>query len=193
MKERSRSVYDLSLLLVIISAVAFAAITVHSQNQTATQTPAPGPTAAQSPRATPSPSPTPTPINWSTDPMLKRFVFRSIGPASMGGRIDDITAVEQNPYIIYVAFATNGVWKSTNNGTTFQPIFDTYGTLSVGDIAIAPAVARRNARALGRTFESELRILALHGLLHLMGYDHETDNGAMDRLESRLRRQLRLA
>lgn len=63
----------------------------------------------------------------------------------------------------------------------------------LGDIAIAPAVARRNARALGRTFESELRILALHGLLHLMGYDHETDNGAMDRLESRLRRQLRLA
>ena len=36
----------------------------------------------------------------------------------MGGRIDDIAAVEQNPYIIYVAFATNGLWKSTNNGTT---------------------------------------------------------------------------
>jgi probable rRNA maturation factor len=63
----------------------------------------------------------------------------------------------------------------------------------LGDIAIAPAVARRNARALGRSFDSELRILALHGLLHLMGYDHETDNGAMDRIESRLRRQLRLA
>jgi|SRR5215472_3213748 len=63
----------------------------------------------------------------------------------------------------------------------------------LGDIAIAPAFARRSARALGRSLESELRILALHGLLHLMGYDHETDNGAMDRLESRLRRQLRLA
>lgn len=63
----------------------------------------------------------------------------------------------------------------------------------LGDIAIAPAVARRNARALGRSFDSELRILALHGLLHLLGYDHETDNGAMDRLESRLRRKLRLA
>jgi photosystem II stability/assembly factor-like uncharacterized protein len=139
MKDRSRSVYDLGLLLVIVTAVAFASISVHSQNQTPTQTPAPGPAAAQSPRATPSPSPTPTPINWSTDPMLKRFVFRSIGPASMGGRIDDITAVEQNPYIIYVAFATNGVWKSTNNGTTFQPIFDTYGTHSVGDVAVAPS------------------------------------------------------
>src|SRR5690348_205741 len=137
MKERSRSVYDLGLLCAIITAVAFAGITVHSQNQTATQTPAPGPVAAQSPRTTPSP--TPTPINWSTDPMLKRFVFRSIGPASMGGRIDDITAVDLIPDIIYVAFATNGVWKSTNNGTTFTPIFETYGTHSIGDVAIAPS------------------------------------------------------
>ena len=57
----------------------------------------------------------------------------------MGGRIDDIAVAEQNPYIIYVAFATNGVWKSTNNGTTFQPIFDTYTTHSIGDVAIAPS------------------------------------------------------
>ncbi|HKS08682.1 MAG TPA: hypothetical protein VJS13_03985 [Pyrinomonadaceae bacterium] len=139
MKDRSRSVYDFGLLVVIVLAVALATVTVYSQNQTPTQTPAPGPAAAQAPRATPSPSPTPTPINWSTDPMLKRFVFRSIGPASMGGRIDDIAVVEQNPYIIYVAFATNGLWKSTNNGTTFTPVFDTYGTHSIGDVAIAPS------------------------------------------------------
>ena len=140
MKDRSRSVYDLGLLIVIVIAVTFATITVYSQNQTP-QTPASGAAPAQSPRATQSqpPSPTPTPINWSTDPMLKRFVLRSIGPASMGGRIDDIAVPEQNPYIIYVAFATNGVWKSTNNGTTFQPIFDTYSTHSIGDIAIAPS------------------------------------------------------
>ncbi|HKG97082.1 MAG TPA: hypothetical protein VKA97_04685, partial [Pyrinomonadaceae bacterium] len=135
MKDRLRSVYDLALLIVIVSAVAFASITVYSQNQTPSQTPA----AAATQRPSPSPSPTPTPINWSTDPTLKRFVWRSIGPASMGGRIDDIAAVEQNPFIIYVAFATNGVWKSTNNGTTFQPIFDTYGTHSAGDVAIAPS------------------------------------------------------
>src|ERR1041385_2276163 len=134
MKDRSRSVYDLGLLLVILFAVACATITVYSQNQTPAQTPA-----AAQPRATPTPSPTPTPVNWSSDPMLKPFVFRSIGPASMGGRIDDIAAVEQNPYIIYVGFATNGVWKSTNNGTTWQPIFDTYGTGSIGDVAIAPS------------------------------------------------------
>ena len=139
MKDRSRSVYDCGILVVIVLAVALATVTVYSQNQTPTQTPAPGPTAAQSPRAAPSPSPTPTPINWSTDPLLKRFVFRSIGPASMGGRIDDLAVSEQNPYIIYVAFATNGVWKSTNNGTTFQPVFENYGTHSIGDIAVAPS------------------------------------------------------
>ena len=127
MKDRLRSVYDLGLLLVILAAVTFASVTVYSQNQTPTTTSTPA-TPAQSPAATASPSPTPTPINWSTDPMLKRFVWRAIGPASMGGRIDDIAAVETNPYVIYVGFATSGVWKSTNNGTTFQPIFDTYST-----------------------------------------------------------------
>src|SRR5215207_6328357 len=144
MKDRSRSVYDPGLLIVIVSILAFATVTVSSQNQTP-QTSAPAPAraaaATQSPRPSPSPtpSPTPTPVNWSTDPTLKRFVWRSIGPASMGGRIDDIAVAEQNPYIIYVAFATNGVWKSTNNGTTFQPVFDTYTTHSIGDIAIAPS------------------------------------------------------
>ncbi len=75
-------------------------------------------------------------INESTDPVLKKFRWRSIGPASMGGRIDDIAVVESNPYVIYVGFATGGVWKSINNGTTWSPIFDTYPTSSIGDIAI---------------------------------------------------------
>ena len=60
----------------------------------------------------------------------------------------------------------------------------------LGDIAIAPAVARQNARLYGRALEDEMRILILHGLLHLMGYDHETDTGQMDRREKRLRRIL---
>ncbi len=114
MRDRSRSLQDIGLLIVIVFAVTFATVTVYSQNPAPSQTPAPNPAAAQTPQATPSPSPspspTPTPVNWSTDPMLKRFVFRSIGPASMGGRIDDFAVPEQNPHIIYVAFATNGVW-----------------------------------------------------------------------------------
>lgn len=63
----------------------------------------------------------------------------------------------------------------------------------LGDIAIAPAVARRNARQAGHSLEQEIQILTLHGLLHLMGYDHETDNGAMERLEKRLRQRLRIS
>ena len=64
---------------------------------------------------------------------------------------------------------------------------------SLGDIAIAPAVARRNAKSFGRTLPEELRILVLHGVLHLLGYDHETDRGEMDRIEQRMRRRLGLA
>jgi probable rRNA maturation factor len=65
--------------------------------------------------------------------------------------------------------------------------------LYLGDIAIAPAVARANAHRWGRKFEDELQILILHGMLHLMGYDHESDTGQMDRRERRLRRTLALA
>jgi probable rRNA maturation factor len=64
--------------------------------------------------------------------------------------------------------------------------------LYLGDIAIAPAVAQKNARRFGRTFVAEMRILILHGILHLMGYDHETDQGQMDRREGLLRRDLGL-
>src|ERR1700690_2114160 len=51
----------------------------------------------------------------------------------------------------------------------------------LGDIAIAPVVARANAVRFGRALEDEMRILILHGILHLMGYDHETDSGQMER------------
>ena len=63
----------------------------------------------------------------------------------------------------------------------------------LGDIVIATGVARRQARAAGHRLGAELRCLALHGLLHLLGYDHERDTGEMARLEQRLRRQGGLA
>jgi probable rRNA maturation factor len=59
----------------------------------------------------------------------------------------------------------------------------------LGDIVIARGVARRQARAAGHSQRTELRILALHGLLHLLGYDHERDAGAMARVERALRRK----
>jgi len=62
----------------------------------------------------------------------------------------------------------------------------------VGDIALSPETARRNARRYSRSLPAELRILVLHGLIHLAGFDHETDQGQMERLERRLRRRLGL-
>jgi probable rRNA maturation factor len=59
----------------------------------------------------------------------------------------------------------------------------------LGDIVIARPVAKRQARAAGHSQTTELRVLALHGLLHLLGYDHEHDNGTMSRIERRLRRK----
>jgi probable rRNA maturation factor len=59
----------------------------------------------------------------------------------------------------------------------------------LGDIAIARGVARRQAREAGHSELTELRVLALHGFLHLIGYDHDRDDGTMARVEERLRRR----
>jgi probable rRNA maturation factor len=63
----------------------------------------------------------------------------------------------------------------------------------LGDIAISPVVAKRNAKNYRRALPEELEILILHGVLHLLGYDHETDHGEMNRTEMRFRRRLGIA
>ena len=60
---------------------------------------------------------------------------------------------------------------------------------TLGDVVIAAGVARRQAAEAGHSLGTELRVLALHGLLHLLGYDHDTDDGRMARVEARLRRR----
>src|SRR2546425_5710076 len=71
---------------------------------------------------------------------LQQIPWRHIGPASFGGRIDDIEAVPANPSTIFVGTASGGVFKSVNNGVTWRPVFDRDGSaLSIGDIAIAPS------------------------------------------------------
>jgi probable rRNA maturation factor len=64
------------------------------------------------------------------------------------------------------------------------------GEAGLGDIVISLETAARNAPRFGRTLLQETDVLALHGFLHVLGYDHETDDGTMDRLEARLRRRL---
>src|SRR5690349_7297103 len=79
-----------------------------------------------------------TSFNVSSNPLLSSFKFRSIGPASMGGRLDDIEVSLSDPNVIYIGYAVGGAFKSEDNGVTFEPIFQTYSTASIGDIAIHP-------------------------------------------------------
>ena len=72
---------------------------------------------------------------------LDRLYFRSIGPATPSGRVDDFAVLESDPTTFYVAMATSGVYKTTNGGTTFTSVFDHESTGSVGATAIAPTDA----------------------------------------------------
>ncbi len=71
--------------------------------------------------------------------IFKSLQFRAIGPAIMGGRIDDIAVVESNTSIIYLATASGGLWKTVNHGTTWEPIFDHESHSSIGDVTSAPS------------------------------------------------------
>lgn len=95
---------------------------------------------------------------------------------------------------VTVALVTDAQIRRLNR--TFRKKDDTTDVLSfpasagdLGDIVIAAGVAKRQAREAGHSLQTELRVLALHGLLHLLGYDHERDNGEMERAEQRLRRK----
>jgi photosystem II stability/assembly factor-like uncharacterized protein len=74
-----------------------------------------------------------------TESVLDGLKWRCIGPANMGGRIDDFAVVESAPHIIYAGTASGGVWKTTNNGVTWEPIFDDQPTSTIGDVTISPS------------------------------------------------------
>ncbi|MEP7383623.1 MAG: hypothetical protein ABI910_18200, partial [Gemmatimonadota bacterium] len=76
----------------------------------------------------------------STTPVAEEFAglhFRSIGPATMSGRVADLAVYEANPAIYYVGTAHGGVWKTTSNGATFEPLFQDEGLIAVGDVAVS--------------------------------------------------------
>src|SRR5206468_3528642 len=76
----------------------------------------------------------------AVDPgLLAGMKARSIGPAGMSGRVPAIAAVESNPDVVYIGAASGGVWKSTNGGLTFTPIFDDQPVSSIGAIAVDQA------------------------------------------------------
>ena len=70
---------------------------------------------------------------------LKFFEYRALGPAVQGARILDIEVPAGKPYTFYVVYATSGLWRTVNNGTTFRSLFDDGGTPAIGDFAIAPS------------------------------------------------------
>ncbi|MDT5273022.1 MAG: hypothetical protein QOH49_5208 [Acidobacteriota bacterium] len=96
--------------------------------------------AAQTQQATPQSSPTPEhPEDATTETKsFERLEWRSIGPANMGGRIADIEGVAGNANIVYVATASGGLFKTTNGGVRWTPLFERQGTISIGDIALEP-------------------------------------------------------
>ena len=68
---------------------------------------------------------------------LKALKFREIGPANMGGRVDDFAVVESNTNIVYAGVATGGVWKSVNSGISWKPVFDDQSVSSIGDVTVS--------------------------------------------------------
>jgi photosystem II stability/assembly factor-like uncharacterized protein len=104
--------------LVLCTAIGLSGLSAHAQAQ--------------------RPAAAPTPATASPDP-FPGLQFRNIGPAVMGGRVDDLAVLESNPAVFYVGTATGGLWKTVNNGTTWSVLFDDLDdVVSIGDIAINP-------------------------------------------------------
>jgi photosystem II stability/assembly factor-like uncharacterized protein len=95
--------------------------------------------AAEKPKA-PAAAPAPAPL--LAPSKLKAFKARPIGPAVMGGRVSDIALDPENPYVFYLGFATGGVAKTSNNGATFQGVFEKEAVASIGAVVVAPSDAK---------------------------------------------------
>ncbi len=98
---------------------------------------------------------------------------------------------------VALVFAGDALLQKLNRDYRFKDkptdvlSFESQGEdMGLGDVFISIETARRNARRFSRTLDRELEILALHGFIHVLGYDHETDNGEMEALERRLRTRL---
>jgi len=110
----------------------------------------------------------------------------SVAPSSARGTVTVVITSDRRIRTL------NRTWRGKDQATDVLsfPAGDDPGPVRhLGDLAISRDAATRQARAEGHPVATELRVLALHGLLHLLGYDHERDSGRMARIERRLRRQ----
>ena len=120
--------------------------------------------------------------------VLARFVARAQRSTGLRGTVDVLLA--GNPDLR----ALNRRFRGKNQPTDVLsfPAGDSPRNGFAGDIAISVDIAKQNAKRLGHATAEEIKILCLHGLLHLAGFDHESDQGQMARKERRLRRSLGL-
>jgi probable rRNA maturation factor len=115
---------------------------------------------------------------------LRRVLRRAAERLRVGGELSLVLAGDG------LLRRLNRDYRGKDKATDVLSFTGDGGEAGLGDIVISVATAERNARRFGRTLPQELDVLALHGFLHVLGYDHEADTGEMERLEARLRRQL---
>ena len=121
---------------------------------------------------------------------LSRFVDRARREAGLNGKVDVLVTSNSEMKVLNQRF--RGMNKPTD--VLSFPVSTDGGAPGkfAGEIAISADIARQNARTLGHSTAEEVKILVLHGILHLRGYDHERDRGQMARRERALRAQLGL-
>jgi probable rRNA maturation factor len=123
-----------------------------------------------------------------SEPVLERFVARAKRAVRLRGTVNVLVTTSRELRILNSRF--RGLDKATDV-LSFPPIFGLIPDFA-GDVAISADIAAQNARRLGHSAAIEIKILALHGVLHLAGYDHERDAGEMGRREAALRKKLGL-
>ena len=125
-------------------------------------------------------------VSGLSEAMLSRFVARASRAARLQGTVNVLVTTSQELRALNRRFRKK---DKTTDVLSFPPMFDQG---FAGDIAISADIAARNAKLLGHSAAEEVKILVLHGALHLAGYDHESDKGEMARVERRLRKTLAL-
>ena len=125
-------------------------------------------------------------VSGLSEAMLSRFVARASRAARLQGTVNVLVTSSQELRALNRRFRKK---DKTTDVLSFPPMFDQG---FAGDIAISADIAARNAKQLGHSAAEEVKILVLHGALHLAGYDHESDKGEMARVERRLRKTLAL-
>lgn len=127
-------------------------------------------------------------MNGVSQAALARFAGQARRSAGLNGSVNVVVSDDRE------LRALNRRYRGKDRATdvlSFPSIPSLDGHFA-GDVVVSAETAARNARALGHPVAAELKVLILHGMLHLAGYDHERDNGRMARTEDRLRRRFRL-